>query len=410
MTRRRSMVPQDHAARFQRAMRLLLARPLLVAGLTDDDDYRLVRSLSAELREWFDRETGWRLYVDAQTARLYKVVSDRLDATHPGRDPRTQLPFGRHRYVLTCLALAVLERADQQITLGRLAEQVVLASADPDLAAAGFHFALDRRDQRADLVAVVRLQIEWGTLRRVGGDEDAYLASTGDVLYDVDRHVLASLLAVTVGPSLISTADFERRLAALVVEVVPDTEDLRNRSLRHSLTRRLLEDPVVYLDELTDAELAYLSRQRTQITGRITDATGLIAEVRAEGIAMVDPDDDLTDVRMPAQGMLSHLALLLAERIAAKPDGVGVSELEQLTRELALEHKAYWRKNATDPSAEIDLVRSALTMLTALKLVTVGAGIETGNDQVVIARPAIARYALAEPTIRNGKPGVGDAR
>lgn len=386
-------VPQDHAARFQRAVRLLMSRPLLAAGLVDDDDFRLVRSMAGELREWFDRETGWRLQVDAQTIRLFKSSSDLGDATRPAHD-RAGTAFGRHRYVLTCLALAVLERSDQQVTLGRLAEQLLVAATDPELLDAGFRFGLDRREERADLVAVVRLLLEWGALRRVSGDEEAYLASAGDVLYDVDRRVMANLLTSTVGPSTVAGSDIDTRLAVLTAEVVPDTDDLRNRALRHRLTRRLLDDPVTYFDELNDAELAYLRSQRAQITSRISEATGLVAEVRAEGIAMVDPDDDLTDVRMPAQGMLSHLALLLAEYVAARPDGVTLAELEERTRSLAAEHRAYWRKSATDPGAEVDMVRSALTTLAALKLVAVA-------DGMVTARPAIARYALATPTIRD---------
>ena len=63
-------------------------------------------------------------------ARLFKQAATPHDATHPARDVRSRQPFGRRRYVLTCLALATLERADAQITLGRLAEQVVLGAAD----------------------------------------------------------------------------------------------------------------------------------------------------------------------------------------------------------------------------------------------------------------------------------------
>jgi Protein of unknown function (DUF2398). len=55
------------------------------------------------------------------------------------------------------------------------------------------------------------------------------------------------------------------------------------------LTRRLLDDPVVYYDELAEGERAYLIAQRHNITGRISEATGLLPELRAEGIAMVDP-------------------------------------------------------------------------------------------------------------------------
>lgn len=400
MTRRIRPLPADRAAGFQRAARALLSRPLLVAGRSDDD-FRLVRLHAGELREWFDRETGWRLLVDAQTARLFKTAPTADDATHPARDPRSRTPFGRRRYVLTCLALAALERADSQITLGRLAQHVLLAAADPDLVAAGITFSLDHRDERSDLVAVVRLLLDWGVLHRVAGDEEAYLGSAGDVLYDVDRRVIAGLLTGARGPSTIDATGPAERLTALLYEPVPDTEELRNRTLRHHLTRRLLEEPVVYYDDLRADELAYLTSQRAAIIGRITEATGLLAEVRAEGIAMVDPDDELTDVKMPAQGMQSHLTLLLAAHIAEHDRGVALDELHILTRKLAAEHKAYWRKSATDPGAEVDLVDVALAALVALKLVTVDAG----EDRLVRARPAIARYALAAPTIRDTRTG-----
>ncbi|MFG3711944.1 TIGR02678 family protein [Micromonospora sp. NPDC047730] len=393
--RGRAVADDVPEARRRRAARLLLARPLLVAGLTDAETYRLVRAYAAELREWFDRETGWQVVADAHTVRLVKLAADPHDGTHPARDPRSRTPFSRQRYVLACLALAALERADGQITLGRLAEEVVTGAAEPALAAAGFSFALDRRERRADMVAVVRLLLHWGVLRRVAGDEEAYLGAGGDVLYDVDRHVIAGLLAAPRGPSMIDESTGPGRLAALTLEVVPDVDDARNRALRHRLTRLLLEQPVVYHDELSEAERAYLTSQRHALLTRITQFTGLVAEVRAEGIAMVDPEDELTDVRMPAEGMQSHLTLLLAEHIAAG-DGVRVSELQRRTRELAVEHQTYWRKHATDPGAEVDLVATALEALRALKLIRV----EPGADPLVLPRPAVARYALAAPTIR----------
>jgi uncharacterized protein (TIGR02678 family) len=401
--RARAAAQGDEPGRLQRAARLLLTRPLLVAGLTPDEDFRLVRTYASELRDWFDRETGWRLVADAQTIRLMRLTADPRDETHPARDPKARTPFSRQRYVLSCLALAALERADGQITLGRLAEDVVLAAADPALAATGFTFALDRRERRADMVAVVRLLLHWGVLRRVAGHEDAYLGTSGDVLYDVDRRVIAGVLASSRGPSMIADAAPGGRLAALTDEVVPDVDDARNRALRHRLTRLLLEQPVVYYDELTEAELAYLTSQRYAILNRITQLTGLVGEVRAEGVAMVDPADELTDVRMPAEGMQSHLTLLLAERIAAGGSaGLRVSELHRHTRELARAHRSYWRKHATDPGAEIELVDTALDALRALKLISV----EPADDPLIVARPAIARYALAEPTIREAtRPG-----
>lgn len=397
---RRVALPEEHEAQVRRATRALLARPLLLAGQGEEQAVRLVRAHAAELRAWFDRETGWRLHVDAHGARLFKTAAA-TDDTRPARD-RGQAPFGRRRYVLACLSLAILERSESQITLGRLAEQLLVAAADPDIAATGVTFNLDRRDERSDLVAVARLLLDWGVLRRVAGDEEAYLGQSGDVLYDVDRRVIAGLLAGNVGPSTVDATAFDDRLAALLSEPRPDTDELRNRALRHALTRRLLEEPVVYYDDLPPDELAYLRSQRSQIVARITDMTGLIAEVRVEGIAMVDPEDELTDVRMPAQGMQSHLTLLLAEFIAGHPAGVAMSELYEQTRALAQQYKTFWRKDAAEPGAEHGLVRRAVEALRALRLVAVSAD----ADPIVTGRPAIHRYALAEPRMPTSAVGT----
>src|SRR5690606_24193659 len=303
----RRHVNDEDATRRRAALRTLLRRPLLTAE-ADPEDLVLVRRYQAELRDWLSRETGWRLQVDAETARLFKTAPTLDDGTHPARGKAGE-PFGRRRYVVLCLALAVLERADAQTTLGRLAEEVLNAAAEPDLA---FPFTLDSRAERADLVAVVRMLLSWGVLRRVSGDEESYLSATEDVLYDVRRAVLAALLTGTRGPSTVTAAGFEDRLAELTDEPVPDTDDLRNRALRQGLTRRLLDDPVVYYEDLDDAERAYLVSQRAAITRRIEEATGLVPELRAEGVAMVDPDDELTDVRMPEQRTDGHVTLLVA--------------------------------------------------------------------------------------------------
>jgi len=397
-------VNDEDATRRRAALRTLLRRPLLTAE-ADPEDLVLVRRYQAELRDWLSRETGWRLQVDAETARLFKTAPTLDDGTHPARGKAGE-PFGRRRYVVLCLALAVLERADAQTTLGRLAEEVLNAAAEPDLA---FPFTLDSRAERADLVAVVRMLLSWGVLRRVSGDEESYLSATGDVLYDVRRAVLAALLTGTRGPSTVTAAGFEDRLAELTDEPVPDTDDLRNRALRQGLTRRLLDDPVVYYEDLDDAERAYLVSQRAAITRRIEEATGLVPELRAEGVAMVDPDDELTDVRMPEQRTDGHVTLLVAEYLAGRAaagsdgagsDGAGRDELAAFVRDAAARHTSYWRKGVTEPGAEEELLDVALGKLTALRLV------EVLPDRRVRARPAIARYAVEEPTVRETRKAV----
>lgn len=377
-----------------RAARALLSRPMLRADGPDAELVVLVRRHAAALREWFDRNTGWRLLVDSAVARLVKTVPGTADPTHPARDPRSRAAFTRRRYVLACLSFAVLDRADAQITLGRLAEQIVLAAADPELSAAGVVFTLERRDERTDLVAVVRLLLALGVLARVAGDEDAFVRNDGDALYDVERRVLAALLATPRGPSTVSADGVEARLAALTDELPATTDDLRNQQIRRRLTRRLLDEPVLYYTDLDEAELAYLTSQRHALTSRISELTGLVAEVRAEGIAMVDPLDDLTDVRMPETGTDGHATLLLAEHLTSADGPVPLPELHAFLREQAMAHSSYWRRAAAAPGAEVELTEVAVARLRALRLVELVEG-------RVRPLPALARYAVGAPEIQS---------
>lgn len=393
------MIPAEDQAQRRTALRALLAKPLLVAD-TDGEVLVLIRRHLTELREWLNRETGWRLVADSETARLFKTVTTLSDASHPARGHNKE-PFGRRRYVTLCLALSALARADAQTTLGSLADDVLTAAAEPELASAGFTLTMDSRADRSDLVAVVRLLLGWGVLTRVAGDEDAYLSAGTDVLYDVRRPVLGVLLSGVRGPSTVTAGTFSARLAELTAEPLVESDDLRNQALRRRLTRRLLEDPIVYYDELDDDERAYLLSQRHAITRRIEEASGLIPEMRAEGIAMVDPDDELTDVRMPEQRTDGHVTLLVAEYLARREQAT-LDALHAYVRQAAAAHAGYWRKGVTEPGAETELLAIALEKLAALRLVQV-------DGHVVRSQPAIARFALDEPTIRETRKATADA-
>jgi uncharacterized protein (TIGR02678 family) len=205
---------------------------------------------------------------------------------------------------------------------------------------------------------------------------------------------------------MIESQDFEERLVEMTAQTALDSDELRFRAIRWKLTRRLLDDPVLYYDDLTDDELAYLTRQRGFITARIGELTGLVAEVRAEGIAMVDPPpawglggapNDLTDVRMPEQGTHGHITLLLAGHLARAGGPVEPVELASRVRELAVEHGGFWSKSAREPGAEPELVEQALTKLVAL-------GLAVRTEAGVAPRPALARYAVGEPVVREPGP------
>jgi uncharacterized protein (TIGR02678 family) len=389
----------QRAEERRRALRALLRYPLLTAQGPDEAAFRLVRKHGGWLRDWFTTETGWSLLIDTELARLRKVPASNADATRPaasGAVTQPKVPFSRRRYVLACLALAALERAEAQVTLGWLAERILTLVGDPVLATAGISFTLTGRDERADLVAVARLLLSVRVLSRVAGDEQAYVNASGDALYDVNRRVLAALLVGTRGPSTVDAVDFERRLAALTEPVVPVTEEGRNRAIRHALARRLLDDPVVYYRDLSEEEQAYLASQRAFVLRRLAEATGLVAEARAEGMALVDPSGEVTDLGMPDEGTEGHATLLLADYLVGRGEPVPVEELARQVAGYAGEYRSYWRKAAAEPGGEVPLTRLAVDRLVALGLVRMG-------PEGVEPLPALSRYRYAGATVVSGQ-------
>jgi uncharacterized protein (TIGR02678 family) len=389
-------------AERRRAVRTLLASPLVVADGDDARIFGLIRRHSEWLRDWFGRNPGWRLHVTSELARLFKTPADLRDGTRALHDPHQGTPFTRRRYAVLCLTLSVLDRADRQTTLGNLARDVAAAAAgDPALASAGLVLDLQSRDQRRDLVHVVRWLLSTRALVRVQGDEQQYVDDRGDVLYTVQRQVLAVLLNVSRGPSTVPATDHDERMSALTDELVPETEEGNNRRIRSALTRRLLDDPVTYFDELDAPSRAYLTSQRGHILRQISTTTGLIPEVRAEGIALVDETDDLTDIGLPEEGTDGHVTLLMAEflgerlRESGPGTAIGLESLHAHLAHLMQQHRSHWRKDATQPGAERNLAECTLDRLEALRLVR-------RTSEGVVPLPAIARYALVHADDEEG--------
>ena len=386
-----SAVEESRATERRRALRALLAQPVLAARGPAEADFRRVRRFETELREWLDANTGWRLTVDTSAARLHKRVAG-ADPTRGVVDHRRR-PFTRRRYVILALSLAVLERSGGQVTLGKLAEDVIGELGDPRFTASGVEFTLAGRDERTDMAAVVRMLLTLGALRRVEGDEERFVEAGTDVLYDVEHGVVGVMLQTAQAPSIVTADDFDARLEAVVDRPFTETDDARMRALRRTITRRLLDDPVLEYASLAEDEVAYLTHQRRAITDRITDTTGLIAEIRAEGIAMLDPEDALADVRMPEGGAPGHLALLIATRLAAE-QRMTRDQLIAHTDELCATHATVWGCTIRSrPRAE--LADEAVGRLRALGLARV-------DGDEVFARPMLSRFRLGEPRVSGG--------
>ncbi|MEX2138025.1 MAG: TIGR02678 family protein [Pirellulales bacterium] len=191
----------------QTALRSLLSQPMLSARGSSAYQFGLVRRHADWLRQWLTDNSGWRLHLDSEFARLQKTPPDVLDGTRGAVEPKSGSTFNRRKYVLLCLALATVERGDRQTTLGSLAREVIaLISADATIARAGITFDLENRDHRGDLVHAVRYLLDMRVLEHVDGDEHEFLNNTSDVLYNVNRAILALMLNLRRGPSTVDPA------------------------------------------------------------------------------------------------------------------------------------------------------------------------------------------------------------
>jgi uncharacterized protein (TIGR02678 family) len=393
------------------AVRTLLARPLLHQA-ADPQAFALVAQHRAWLVPWFDESCGWRLHVDVRdgVARLHKRT-DRPDPSRPAVRPRrsrsAQRPFDRRRYQLLCLICADLVRRPATTISLLAAELESVTRADPALHT--FEPA-ERQTERRAFVDALRLLSSWGVLRTSGGDVAEFVDDPeANAIVEVDQSRLHQLLASAAAPSTVADdlAEDDDPAALLAREPRygsavaddPDADDQqRNRWRRHSLARRLLDDPVVHLDELADGQRDYLTSQagRQWLRTRVADA-GLVLEERAEGWAAIDPDALATDRVFPAPGdNAKQAALLLLDRLV-EHDEAGERRLVTRTRgDLEafvvglLGRYGGWAKQAREGDGPGRLTADAIRVLAEMGLVAV-------EGDLVTPRAMLARYTTKPP-------------
>ncbi len=387
------------------ALRALLHNPLLSATGETAEQYVLVRRHSEWLKQWLATFPVWSLHIDGELARVRKIPAELFDDTRPAVDRGSGAAFTKRRYALLCLALAALEQLDRQTTLGQLAQTIMeLIAVDRDLQTAGLFFDSGNYDQRRDLVHAVRFLVDSGVLRKIDGDERQFRdRDSEDALYDINRHILAEILQAKHSPSCIemespqSEGDFlAERAARLNDDPMPATEEARRQRTRSRLVRTLLDDPVLYFHDLNDEEQSYLEKHRGPLLREICEATGLIAEVRREGIALVDDAGDLTDLKLPDQDTESPLSLLLAQWFAEclrtrRVEAISISEVEERVRDLIRVHGSEWHMDVREAGTEIRMTEDALLRIRALRLIQL-------SPDGVVPLPASGRYAAAEQT------------
>ncbi len=386
-----------------RAVRCLLAEPFL-DGEARPDDFRLVARHASWLVDYFEKACGWALTVDAASgfARLAKRATE-VDVSRPLRRSRSgAAPFDRRRYQLLCLVCAELVR--HPVTTVGLLAAAVAADATLDTS---------RQSERASFVDALRALMGWGAVQATSGEVDAFVDSDrANALLSADTARLHRLLVSGVAPSgLPDSLAAHEATARLLAEprygpageegADGGGDEARNRWARHRLCRRLLDDPVVYLDDLTAAERAYLTSPggRRWARDRLEEA-GFELEERAEGLVAVDPEAVATDRQFPAPvGNVHQLALLLVDRLVMTgADGrraLGRLTPAQLRREVdaVLARFPGWAQSQRDEGGPDRLGRDAADLLVSFGL----ARLEP--DGTVVALPALARYRAGEPRV-----------
>lgn len=403
-----NQLAKQEADEVSRGVRLLLVQPLVTTE-TDEDGFDLLRRRRGPIVKWFEYYCGWRVIVEPRLgyARLIKV-SDRPDPTRPARRLRSsRAPFDRRRYTLLCVVAAEL-LAGPVTTIGLLADRVVQASvADAEVPT----FDPTRRDERSAFVDVLKWLERTGAVRSVDGATDAYVDhADAKVLYEVDATLLVGLLAAPVPPSRLSpprvddqpyrtpdVADLiaERRYgdAAVPDAAVSDTQ--RNLWLRHSIMRRLMDDPVVYRRDLTPAQIGYLaSPTGRRLVQQGVQQAGCVLEERAEGYLVIDPDGIATDIKFPDDSTHAKVAALhLLDRLSVSAEPVPASDLLLAVEELLGRFPSWAKAYQSEGGAE-RLVDDGVAILCAVGLARRHA------NGAVLALPAAARYAVKRVELR----------
>lgn len=283
------------------AARRLLAAPLVTAE-HDPELFRLLRRHESALDRWFTQRLGYRLHLDADTARLFKTgaVPDRRPLRHPNGRPLTQ-----REHTLVALVLAATAAGPSVISLRDLVVEVRSAAAEVDIDLP------DGSVERRAFVNALRWMITLGLAVELHEHVDRYV---DDVDADAVLRVRPDRIALLLVPSVAGAADAPAAIAAAE----------RRSSTRQWMRARLVEDPVLYRDDLDDAEWAELRRRSGEEERLLDEMFGFVLESRAEGVAAIDPDAPLGDRPFPGGGTLGHAALSLLDRCVAEgPDGNG---------------------------------------------------------------------------------------
>lgn len=356
------------------AARHLLQHPLVCAE-QEPDMFRLIRRHEHELDRWFTQRLGYRLQLNTDTARLHKsgyVPSNRPLRTLNGR------AFHQLEYTMLALVLGCVVAGPAVISLRHLVDAVRSAAAE-----AGIALANDAVERRA-LVNALTWMIAAGMASELYEHVSAYAEDA------------ESDAVIRVRPERVTMATSAALLGAEDAAAILDRAERRMVS-RQWMRLRLVEDPVLYRDDVEEAEWAELRRRLGEERAVLDEMFGLHLEVRAEGIATIDPDGGLADQPFPTTGTTGHCALLLIERLNDRAEDAMWCPWSDVVAEvthLAERYRKPWRQELVD--APERLAGHVVNLLVDLRLA------ERDADRAVRLLPAAARFTVEETVAAPG--------
>lgn len=348
----------------QDAARLLLTKPLIV-GATHPDELQLVRRHRDELTEDFRRLLGYRLVLEGSFARLYKGGLGRGRGRPLLR--RSGAPVTPRTYAYLAITCAVLLTSRSQLLLSGLVDEVRTAAAE-----AGVELGNNSWSDRQAFVAALRHLVAWGVIEEDDGSVDGFASDpeTEALLFvnrDIVRHLLAMPLRDVASPGHL----VDQAAATSAVG-----------GARHTVRRKLTEEAAVLADDLNPDEWSWLRQYQRREAKILEEAFGLELEVRAEGVAAIDPEGRLSDITFPGTGTLGQAALLTSAELARRlspttlpppRDGVIASVdipeglVAEVVIDLLAEHGARWRNDYKEHPE--NLVSDVTDLLVAMGLV-----------------------------------------
>lgn len=311
------------ASEVRLGARTLLRHPIMREGGPKADLLPLLHRHRNVLRGLFASYLGYPLTVERRFARLYKAP----DAV----DGRGISNFTARTYTYLALTLAVLVGIGRQILLSQLIAEVRGAAAE-----AGVRVG-DKPAELRDFAAALQYLVQQGVLEETEGTvQSVQQRYSAEALITVDLEMLGFFVP--------KPQDDESNVPAAPGDVLQNAVGMHAR-------RRLLENPVVLYSELPSVEEQYLREHARQEAYWAEQYLGLQVEVRAEGMAAVDPEGLLTDVPFPGGSTIARISLLALPILLsqAEPTEAGLycvnsHHLSEACAELVERHPDAWAK------------------------------------------------------------------